>query len=485
MAKTKEKKSAKKVADSVRARRSPEAKRKSNLSREYIVESDGEEPKQGSDSGHSSGSESDLEKRKNTKTPNPQRVSETEPASPPVPDVTSDEDDEDDSDEDEADSGVKASTNGTQEKAATNGKKVDLSDDSSDDSSSEEDSEEETVANANGEAAEVEAGSNAKTSESKKRKRSEVEPEAPVAKAVPSKPTVYELPPGYTAIDMNRADTTSLTSLFSPSALGSKQIWHITAPAGVPLSEIQSFTLSTIRQTAISHKGSDYSFVEENRPHSAETDHLSKKRVVIPSASGSNYVVVDAPVTKVLHLQQMVKLPHLSKTQANPTTGSNAAAEVNKPAVRRIRPQPKGLRMRYKPPGFGTGAPGMIGSDSEDESDEDQDGGVDVEMRDAEPAAGFRLPKSSATGADETTTSKKSKTKDKDKTAKEHPKTNGTLEPSSSSAMDIDEVPPSTVDSKDEETPVSKEEKARLKAEKKKRKEEKRARKEANATTSS
>lgn len=66
-------------------------KRPKQLSENVVVESDSEGSKTGSSSGHDVDSESDAEKRRNTKKPRLERVKETEPTEPPVPDDTSSE----------------------------------------------------------------------------------------------------------------------------------------------------------------------------------------------------------------------------------------------------------------------------------------------------------------------------------------------------------------------------------------------------------
>jgi hypothetical protein len=129
----------------------------------------------------------------------------------------------------------------------------------------------------------------------------------------------------------------------------------------VPLSSIKSVSLSAIqsRQTILSHDGTDYNLAEEP---------TNNARVLLPSSKSDAYTAVEAPVTKTLNLQQNIRIPNLSAYQTDPNTGSNAAASIRTPAISAPRPQPKGMKMRYKPPGFGDEDPGLIGS-SEDESD--------------------------------------------------------------------------------------------------------------------
>ena len=80
-------------------------------------------------------------------------------------------------------------------------------------------------------------------------------------------------------------------------------------------------------------------------------------------------------ISRTLHLQQAVQLPELSSKQANPKTGSEAAASITRSTIRAPRPQVKGLRMRFLPTGFGGAEGGILGdSDSEDEVPQERAG---------------------------------------------------------------------------------------------------------------
>ena len=132
------------------------------------------------------------------------------------------------------------------------------------------------------------------------------------------------------------------------------------------------------------------------------------ENVMVLASAG--YTQAQQKVSKTLHLQQKISLPDLSKRQASHLTGSAAAGDVAQAAVSTVRPQPKGLRMRYKPFGFGAGTPGMIGSDSDD---------ADGDGRDS-AGPSFQFPKSlGAHGTSEKTntplSTKKTGKKRKDK----------------------------------------------------------------------
>ena len=140
------------------------------------------------------------------------------------------------------------------------------------------------------------------------------------------------------------------TSLLSAPALAAKQLWYITAPASVPISSIRSVSLRDVQagRPAITVHGQSYGFV---RPDSGADAHT---RVLVPRRDG-RYVPAPARVAQTLHLQHLVQLPELMR---------EAAATVPV-AEKPVRAQPSGLRMRFKPIGFGEGTTGTIGEESD------------------------------------------------------------------------------------------------------------------------
>lgn len=298
----------------------------------------------------------------------------------------------------------------------------------------------------------------------------------PLAQAVPAKS--FKPPLGYSAVDSIMLSESN--SLFN-SDLQGKQIWHITAPSGIPLSSLTELTLSSISaaEPVLSYEDMPYVL---NEDHTVGADSTA---LLVPSKGG--YQKALPKVTRTLHLQQNIDLPSLSALQASQATGSHAAGDLAQAATTNVRPQPKGLRMRFKPPGFGRGNPGRIGSDSGSDdgyADEDigpsfqfprtlgqhgvevrQDG--DVEMVDA---AEVEEP---STQADKREKKSKKKRKDEKSGAPnvEALKANGVVRVVSDDAA--------ATHSKDETSPNGNGAREESKEDRKRRKEEKRARKEA------
>ncbi|KAK3698304.1 hypothetical protein LTR37_017012 [Vermiconidia calcicola] len=307
--------------------------------------------------------------------------------------------------------------------------------------------------------------------------------------AIPPKP--FKPPAGFTALDpalLSNNDTA-----FPPTSLQGKQIWHITAPSTVPLSSITELALDSIKtgEPVLTHSDIEYIL---NEDQTTGTDNDST--VSVPTKDG--YVRLSEPIDRTLHLRQKILLPNLSTQQASQVTGSSTAGNVAQAPVSTVRPQPRGLRMRYKPPGFGAGKPGRLGSETEESADEDEQRtgmqfpqalgahgteamsrGGDVEMADA--------------GVEDSgKKKKKKKRKEKHDTSAEKAKVNGTatastanspilesarhsyspdVAPGASSKKEVNGVSPEAADSVDE--------KAKRKEEKRLKKERKEAKRKA------
>jgi hypothetical protein len=112
-----------------------------------------------------------------------------------------------------------------------------------------------------------------------------------------------------------------------------------------------------------------------------QVNHLSDHKFL----GCTNMVVGVKPIDQILHLQRIVKLPNVYNASMNATSPVNP--RVIAPAQNPIREQPEGLKMRFRPIGFGRGRTGNIGSSSLEGSATES--ASDEEMLDA-PA--FRRP---------------------------------------------------------------------------------------------
>ncbi|KAF2827679.1 hypothetical protein CC86DRAFT_321965 [Ophiobolus disseminans] len=186
--------------------------------------------------------------------------------------------------------------------------------------------------------------------------------------AVEFRPAQAFVPPrGFNPVPCNDKTTSKSTRIFDH--LEGKQIWHITAPAGVSLKHLQDIDMSAAMKGAavLEHKGTAYGFSK------AEQSDDGAREVMVPKGSGLKSA--GARISQTLHLQAVVQLPHLSSKQADQNTGSEAAASITRSTIRAPRPQLKGLKMRFLPTGFSGGDVGTLGeSDSEDDTPQETAG---------------------------------------------------------------------------------------------------------------
>jgi hypothetical protein len=299
----------------------------------------------------------------------------------------------------------------------------------------------------------------------------------------------YIPPQGFVPLESSQLE--QRTSL--PANLDGKQIWYITAPSNIPVSTLNSFAKEALssNRPALSFEDVDYTLSE---------DALSANDVTtifLPTSEG--YRPTRQKISRKLHLQQRLVLPNLSALQASQLTGSSAAADVAAPAVSSRRPQPKGLRMRYRPPGFGLGKLGTVGSGSDSSEDKTETrtgfqfprglgahgpakrdiGNNDVDMLDAD--VGTPVPQSK----------KKKKREGKSQSETQNTGVNGTIESQDSlpwpphsqvtSSPEVSAIPPAKLTANGVPLPASTQamEKAKRKEEKRLKKERKEAKRKA------
>ncbi|KAL9016986.1 MAG: hypothetical protein Q9185_005681 [Variospora sp. 1 TL-2023] len=168
----------------------------------------------------------------------------------------------------------------------------------------------------------------------------------------PDPPPPYDPPLGFRTATI--ASSTKIRKLFTKEKLSGKQIWHITAPASVPIESIQEVPVQKVTSGAsiTSHKNADYGLITEADINSTE------KVLLVPSSEGNVYTMTGTTIDKTLHLQQIVSLPSTAKLSGRPVKGGSSLPKTH---IKAVRQQPTGLKMRYRP--FGD-EPQYEGSDS-------------------------------------------------------------------------------------------------------------------------
>lgn len=132
--------------------------------------------------------------------------------------------------------------------------------------------------------------------------------------------------------------STVITDLLQPSNLAGKKIWYITTPEDVPITfDNVNISKLTSGQPILSYQGRDYSLVTDTI-----ASH-SSIQLMIPSKEG--YINAPSPISQVMHLQQVAPPPHPHSLDSQPS------AETRSSKLKIS--QPSGLRMRYRPSGYG------------------------------------------------------------------------------------------------------------------------------------
>lgn len=172
-------------------------------------------------------------------------------------------------------------------------------------------------------------------------------------------PEAFKPPAGFKAVKKQSPPSSAVSSLLSN--LRGKQIYHVTAPAFLPLDSVKEISLAKIMrgEPVLTHQGVKYGIPADNlsQPES------SKKTLLLYDEKSQAYYSVSAGEIKSYHVQEMISLPNGTTTKEGP---ASTAQEPSIPP----RPQPKHLKMRFKPVGSGDGAPETFGTSSEESEGE-------------------------------------------------------------------------------------------------------------------
>ncbi|KAJ5163701.1 uncharacterized protein N7500_005531 [Penicillium coprophilum] len=176
-------------------------------------------------------------------------------------------------------------------------------------------------------------------------------------KVIISGPQPYKPPAGFKSAKKQAPPSSKVSSLLSN--LNGKQILHLTAPASLPLSKVKEVCMAKIMQgePIITHEGVNYGIPVDAL---SEADPATKSLLIFDEKT-QKYCTAAQSVPSY-HVQEMIGLPSTSKkTDA-------AVAELRK-YVKPARPQPKNLKMRFRPVGTTAAPPETLGSDSESEAE--------------------------------------------------------------------------------------------------------------------
>lgn len=107
------------------------------------------------------------------------------------------------------------------------------------------------------------------------------QPSRPQVHAVEFQPAQPYIPPkGFIPVPLNDKTTSEAVNMFDN--LQTKQVWHITAPAGISLKDLKQMTMDKAlgEETIMNYKGTDYGFSQTEKSEDAA------REVLVPRKAG-------------------------------------------------------------------------------------------------------------------------------------------------------------------------------------------------------
>ncbi|KAJ5735156.1 uncharacterized protein N7483_000281 [Penicillium malachiteum] len=165
-------------------------------------------------------------------------------------------------------------------------------------------------------------------------------------------PQPYKPPSGFKAATKQTPPSSASSSILSN--LKGKKVIHITAPSFLPLSKVKEISMSKILKgkPILSYEGATYGIPAESLN---EEDPEGKSLLIFDTKTKTYQKQTDQIPT--YHIQELMDVPEADL----------AAIEALRDTVKPVRPQPKNLKMRFRPVGSLPAPPETLGSDSESE----------------------------------------------------------------------------------------------------------------------
>ncbi|OAX79324.1 hypothetical protein ACJ72_06359 [Emergomyces africanus] len=167
----------------------------------------------------------------------------------------------------------------------------------------------------------------------------------------------YRAPEGFKLLTTTARRSPDVSKVFSN--LRGKQLWHITAPASVPMNSLRELAFDAVATggSILTHNGANYKLRED------QIGVEKNKALLLPDKHSNTYHRHRLNIAQTFHLEQIVDL-------ANGATHSEQSVPISD-LTKPKREQPKGLKMRYKPFGSTDDQPETFGSSSEEPEAED------------------------------------------------------------------------------------------------------------------
>ncbi|KAL4741375.1 DNA-directed RNA polymerase I subunit RPA34.5-domain-containing protein [Aspergillus similis] len=168
-------------------------------------------------------------------------------------------------------------------------------------------------------------------------------------------PRQYKPPFGFKSAKNQPSSSITTSAL---SNLAGKQVFHITAPAFLPLSKVKEVSLAGALkgEPILKHGGVNYGIPADSLTH-AQAGASGQSLFLYDAKTQSYYsTVTNIPTYRI---QEMVELPGGAELEEATIRSAKA---MEKPP----RKQPKHLKMRFRPVGSGDAPPETLGSSSEE-----------------------------------------------------------------------------------------------------------------------
>ncbi|KAJ5920805.1 hypothetical protein N7466_009131 [Penicillium verhagenii] len=178
--------------------------------------------------------------------------------------------------------------------------------------------------------------------------------ESPAKKIISVTPKAYKPPSGFKSAKQQAPPSSNSSSILSN--LNGKQVIHITAPSFLPLSKVKEISMSKISKghPILSFDGANYGIPAE----SLREESSQGKSLLLFDPKTQTYCK-QADNIPSYHIQELMGVPEADK----------AAVEALRDTVKPPRPQPKNLKMRFRPVGSLPAPPETLDSDSESEAE--------------------------------------------------------------------------------------------------------------------
>ncbi|KAL2816806.1 DNA-directed RNA polymerase I subunit RPA34.5-domain-containing protein [Aspergillus cavernicola] len=168
-------------------------------------------------------------------------------------------------------------------------------------------------------------------------------------------PQPYKPPQGFKSAK-NQLSSSTTSSL---SDLSGKQVFHISAPASLPLSKIKEVSLAQAMkgEPILKHNGVQFGIPVDSLKHA----NSSAQTLLLYDSKTQTYrsTVTNVPT---YHIQEMITIPGGAEFEEASVKAANSL-------VKPPRKQPKHLKMRFRPVGSGDGPTETLGSSSESEGE--------------------------------------------------------------------------------------------------------------------